>query len=124
MSVNATQVIDVQSYSGVVYKTTEELDAQIYVKVTHACTGKRNVELQAWTTGKIDNNTRKSFVQRDVGVAIASNARFIANRLCKCLTQGDANVLNGMVVINMGIALSDHLEVNHAVTGNLIQHMV
>ena len=32
-------VIDVQGHAGVVYKATEELDAQIHIKVTHPCAG-------------------------------------------------------------------------------------
>ena len=48
----------------------------------------------------------------------------LAERLGKRLAQGDPHILYSMVIINMGIAIGHYFEVDHAVTGNLIQHVV
>ncbi len=57
-------------------------------------------------------------------MAIASNARFVAHRLSNGLSKSNANIFNGVMVINVGVTFCLHLKINHAVPSNLIEHMV
>jgi hypothetical protein len=66
----------------------------------------------------------RGFHRGDIRIAIARNAGFIAHCFGNGLPQGDSNVFHGVVIVNVGIAFGDDLEVNHAVTGDLIEHVV
>src|SRR5690554_1831968 len=57
-------------------------------------------------------------------MAIALDAAFVANGLIKSLTQSDTEILDGMVIIDMGVAYRFDVEVDQPMAGNLIQHVV
>ena len=107
VGINATQIVNVQSHPSVIHKPAEELNAEINIKITHPRPRKWHIKFQARATRKVDHNPWQSFIQSDIGVAIAGNTSFVAYRLSKSLTQGNAYILNGMVIINMGITIGD-----------------
>src|SRR5215217_2493346 len=55
---------------------------------------------------------------------ISFQAQFIAYRLRKSLTQSNTGILNGMVLINMQVAIRFDAQVYTTMTGNLVQHVV
>ena len=57
-------------------------------------------------------------------MAITGDAFFVAHCLGNRLTQSDAHIFNGVVIINVCIAFGCHSQINHAVPGNLIQHVI
>ena len=56
MRIHAAQIVDVQSYLGVIDEALEKLHEQIYVKAADAGTGERHVHLQARAPGKVDHH--------------------------------------------------------------------
>jgi hypothetical protein len=54
----------------------------------------------------------------------AAHAGFVANRLGKGLAQGDADVLHRVVAIDVQIALCLDVQVQHAMAGHLVEHVL
>ena len=57
-------------------------------------------------------------------MTVAYDAFFIADRLCERLPQSDADILNRMVVIDVSIALAGDIQINQAMTRDLIHHVL
>jgi hypothetical protein len=57
-------------------------------------------------------------------VGIARDALHIAQRLFHCLTQRDANILGGVVLVDMQIALGPDRQVDPRMPRQEIEHMV
>ena len=55
---------------------------------------------------------------------IPTDRALVANGLCKRLPKCDAYVLNRVVTVNVEVSPGLHLQVNEAVPGDLIEHVV
>lgn len=113
-----------QSHQGVIDQTLEELPDQINVETPDQGTTEIKVKNQPGSPGQINHHARQGLVKWHIGVTIAANPFFIANRLGKGLPQRNADVFDSMVRIDMQIAFSLDLKVDQAVTGYLIQHVI
>src|SRR5690554_6847771 len=120
----ALEVVDVQGDQRVVGKALKELPSQIDVEATDVGPGERYVVKQPGTAGEINYHAGEGFIQRHVGVAVATHAGFIAHSGGEGLAQGDADILDGMVVVDVHVAVTMDVEVDQAVTGDLVQHVV
>lgn len=118
------QVVDVQGHLGVVDEALEELHEQVDVEAADAGTGKGNVHLQAGPPGEVDDHPRQRLIEGHVGVAVAADALLVADGLGEGLAEGDADVLDGVVIVDMQVALALDVQVDQAVAGNLVHHVV
>src|SRR5574343_18084 len=118
------QVIDVQGHAGVVNQALEKFAEQIDIKGTDHGAGEINVVFKPRPTGKVDDNARQSFIERDVAVPVAGQALLVPPGLGKRLTKGDTEVFDGVMGVDMQIAMSNDIEVDEAMAGNLVQHVV
>jgi hypothetical protein len=57
-------------------------------------------------------------------MTVATDALLVADRLGHGLTEGNADVLDGMVAVDMQIAVGMHIEVDQPMTGDLVEHVV
>lgn len=57
-------------------------------------------------------------------MTVAPDPAFVTQRLCQCLTEGDTDILDGMMRIDEQIAGSLDLDIQHPVTRHLIQHVI
>jgi hypothetical protein len=57
-------------------------------------------------------------------VAVAAQALLVAERLGEGLAQGDADVLDGVVVVDVRVALAVNVEVDQAVADDLVEHVI
>ena len=83
-----------------------------------------DVELEPRAPGEIDDDARQRLVERHVGVAVARDALLVAERLGQRLAERDADVLDGVVRVDVQVALGLDLEVDHAVPRDLVEHVV
>ncbi len=118
------QVVDVQGHQGVVDEALEELLEQVHVEAADHRAGEGHMHLQAGTTGEVDHHARQGFVQRHIGVAVTGHALLVADGLGERLAEGDADVFDGVVVVDMQVALALDVQVDQAVTGNLVEHVL
>jgi hypothetical protein len=73
---------------------------------------------------EIDHHARQGLVEGHVGVAVAGQALLVADRLRKGLADGDAHILDGVVAVDVQVADGFDLEVEAAVAGDLVEHVV
>ena len=57
-------------------------------------------------------------------MAVAAQALLVADRLIERLPQRDADVFHGVVRIDVQIALGENVDVQQAVPGDLIEHVI
>lgn len=124
MSVDAFQIVDVQRYPGVVDETLEKLPEQIDIEASDHGARKFDFIEEPRAAGQIDCDTREGFVERYIRMTIANDALLVADRLREGLAERDADVFDGMVRVDFEIALRIDLDIDQAVPGDLIQHVV
>ena len=124
MRVSTAKVVDVKGYGGMVHETLEEFLEQIHIKIPDVATFERYMKFEARSPRKIDYNSRKSLIQRDIGVAVAANALLIACRLRYSLPEGNANIFHRMMGIDVQIPFCLNTQIDKPVPRHLIQHMV
>ena len=74
--------------------------------------------------GEIDHHARQRLVERHVGVAVAADALLVADRLGDRLAERDADVFDRVVAVDVQVALGVDVEVDQAVAGDLVEHVV
>jgi hypothetical protein len=79
---------------------------------------------QAGTARKIDDDARQSFVKGHIGMAITTQPFFVAHGFGNGLAQGDANIFYGVVTVDVQIAFGIDFQIDEAVAGNLVQHVI
>ncbi len=57
-------------------------------------------------------------------MAVAGHALLVADGLGEGLAEGDADVLDGVVVIDVQVALAFDIQVDQPVTGDLVEHVL
>ena len=57
-------------------------------------------------------------------MSVAGDSLLVADRLAERLAQGDADILDRVVIVDMQVAFRLDVEVDQAVAGHLIQHVL
>ena len=123
VGVVAAEVVDVQGHHAVVDEAVEEFFKQVDIEAADEGADEIDVVHEAGSAGKVEDDAAQCFVERDVGVAVAADAGFVAQRLFQRLAEGDADVFDGVVVVNVGVTFAGDVEIDHAVAGDLIEHV-
>ena len=103
--IGTTQVVHVKRSGSVVDEALEELLEQVYVEIADAGTHKVDAKLQARASGQVDHNPRQGLVQGYVSMAVTQQTRLVAHGLCQGLAQGDADVFDRVVCIDVQVTL-------------------
>ena len=74
--------------------------------------------------GHVDGGVRQRLVHRDEGVAEPADALLVAEGLTERLTQRDRGVLDGVVSLDLDVALGAHGQVEAGVAAQRGQHVV
>jgi hypothetical protein len=82
------------------------------------------VEDKIAAPAKIHSYQGQSFVQRHNGVAHTGNALPVTQRLSQRPAQNNADILDGVVLINVQVACGLHLQIKASVPGQGVQHMI
>lgn len=120
----AAQAVDMRADRGVIDEPLEELAHEIDIELADRAAREGHLEHEAGAAGQIDDYAGERLVEWDVSMTVAPHALLIADSLRQRLTKGDANVLDGVVGIDVQIALRLDLEVDHAVAGDLVEHVI
>ena len=120
----AAQVVDVQGDQGVVHKSLEEFAHQIDVEAPDRRAGEIDAEHEARTPGKVNDDARQRLVERHVGVAVASQPFLVAERRGQRLPQRNTDVFDGVMRVDVQVALGLDLEVELPVTRHLLEHVI
>ena len=74
--------------------------------------------------GHVDRGVGQRLVHRDEGVPEAADALLVAQRLPERLAQRDGGVLDGVVALDLDVALGPHGQVEAGVAAQRRQHVV
>ena len=72
----------------------------------------------------VERDPGQGFVHRQQAVGVAGQAALVAERLGQRLAQGDADVLDRVVIVDVAVALGPNGEVDEGMTRQLIEHMI
>jgi len=120
----ALEVIDVDGDQRVIDESLEEFMHQIEVELTHHGPRPFTLEKKAGPAGEIDHHPRQGLIEWYIGVSVPTDCALVSDRLGKGLAEGDPNILDGVMPIDMEITAGPDLKVDQAVTRNLIEHVV
>ena len=118
------QVVDMQGYLGVIGESLKKFMRKIDIELPDKGAGEVNMEFHARASRKIDDDPGQRLIQRHVGVAVAPQTLFVTHGLGDGLAQGNSDVLDRMMSVDMQIAPGVHFQVDHAMARNLVQHVV
>ncbi len=104
VSIKAFYVVDMQRHSSMVHKALEKFPEQLRIHTANGIAGELDIHIKAGAAGEINHYPRERLIQRHISVAVAVDAALIANGLVECLAQGDAQIFNGVVVVDMQVA--------------------
>src|SRR5690625_1336111 len=108
----------------VVGKALEKFPEQLGVETADCIASEFDIHEQPRAAGEVDDNPGQSLIQRYMNVSVALDAAFVANGPVKSPTQCNAEILDGVVIIDMCVAHCRDVEVDQPVAGNLIQHVI
>src|SRR3546814_6967903 len=63
-----------QRDQGVIDEALEKLASQVHIELADVRARERNMVVQAWKAGKIDDDARQCFVQRHIRMAVAAQS--------------------------------------------------
>src|SRR5690606_10259424 len=124
MRVLSAQVVDVQRDLRVIDEAAEELGGEVDVEAADERARERHVPLQPGTSGEIDDDARERLVERNVGMAVATDALLVADRARDRLAERDADVLDRVVRVDVQVAFALDLQIDESVTRDLVEHVV
>ena len=105
-------------------KTLKKFIYQIDVELADARAYKLDIKFQSGTPREIHHHARQCLVQRHISMTITAQTLLVPDSLGERLSKGDADIFYRMMGIDMQISFGDDLQVYHAVTRHLIQHVV
>src|SRR5215472_15817192 len=105
-------------------KAFKEVCHQLRLQIAHEPRADPCVHYRGRAAAEIDRCQPQGHIHGHKKIAGAHDAAFIAERVVKRFTQNDANVLYCVVLIDVEIALGLELEVESAVTGEQLQHVI
>ena len=74
--------------------------------------------------GQVEGHLHERLVERVQAAGEAADAGLVAQRLAEHLADGDADVLDGVVAVDVEVARGLHVEVEAAVAAELVEHVV
>ena len=115
--------LDVEVHLCRVAQTLEEVLEHLGRHFAHLLTMELGVPDEPWTASEIQCHLAEAVVHRQT-ITISLDASLVAQRLEQAFAQGNARVLDGVVLVHVEVALGVDGEVHHAVLAYLLQHVV
>lgn len=87
-------------------KAQPEFLSALHVKIAHLFGAAMDIPVQSAAARKIDGAQDQRFIHGQIKAAVALDTAHIAQRPCKGLTQCNAHILGGVVVVHLHIAVA------------------
>ena len=124
VAVHPIELANVQGQTGVVGHRHKELLDQLGVVAADLLGRDRQAVAQVRPAAAVERHLHQGLIEGRHKVAKAVNAAAIAQGLGQRLAHGDAHVLVGVVVVDVGVTDGADLQIQQAVAGQLVQHVV
>jgi hypothetical protein len=77
-----------------------------------------------WPAADVDDDRRQRLVHRNTPVGEPLDTAFLAQRLRKRLSEADRHVLNGVVIVDIQVAVTPNRQVEQTVCGKRPEHVI
>ena len=124
MRVASTVQVEVKVHAGFVTERLHEIVDENRLEGADAVFFNRNIISEIAASAEVYDRSAKGFVEWHRSLTEAADTAAIAKCLFEGAAEDDANILHGVVVIDMQVAGSLDLEIEEAVTGEALEHMV
>jgi hypothetical protein len=105
-------------------KALEKILGKLRLEVADPRGGKSRLNNAKRPPAKIDGGCSKRFVHGHQEISGAQDSFFVSKRGSHCLTERNADILYGVVLIHVEITLRFNLQIETAVSRNQIQHVI
>ena len=124
VGVDAVNVLEMQGDAGVHGEGLEPFAHKFGIEVPDLGARKVATENEEGAAGHIDSAARQGFIHGQVTRAIAADSLAVAQGLGDRLTQGNAGIFHGVMIVNVQVAFGFQCHVDQRMAGQLLQHMV
>ena len=124
VAVEAMQLIQMQGDAAMRAQGLKKFAQQFAIKAADPLGWQVDPPNQIGPRRQIQCTAHQRIIHWQQAAAIALNAFFVAHRLYKRLSQRDASIFDGVMIVYMMIALGADRQVEHRMTGQLIKHMI
>src|SRR5262245_9698408 len=124
MIVGAVKRGDVQRHAAVHREVLEPLLHELGVEAAYLVAHELGLEHQERPAGNVDRDARERLIHRHMDVGVARDALHVPERLLHCLTECDADVLRGVMMIDVQVALSLDREVDAGMARQKLEHVI
>jgi len=124
VGIGAVGDVDVEVHLGGVGERAEGFGDEFDIEGFDFFGGEGDVEDEGGAAGEVEGDGGEGVFHGDGGPAIAENADFVAEGLVEGGAQDQRDVFDGVVVINVGVALGGQGEVDQGVLGEVGEHVV
>src|SRR5579863_4563034 len=116
--------LDMQSHAEIDGERLEKFAHEIGVEIADLLPREYGAEDEKGPAGEIDRNASQRLVHRQQHIGEASDAAHVAERLPQRLAERDAGVFDGVMRIDMQIALAGNLHVDQRMPRELLKHVI
>lgn len=113
-----------QRYFCVIDESLKKFTNQIQIERAGRGTHKWNLKFQIRASREIDHDSGQGFIKRNVSMAVTADTALVADGLCQSLSDGDTDILNRVMGVDLQIAISLDFEVDQTMSGDLVQHVI
>jgi len=124
MVVVAVKRVHVQGRTRTVRKALKELASQVDIEIPHPWAAEFCSEVQSRTTREVDDDAGQGFVERHVSVTVALDSSPLPQRLGKRRAESDPDILDTVMIVDMDVTLTGHIDIEQPVTGDLVEHVI
>ena len=124
MVVAAIERGDVQRHGGVHGEGLEPFLHQLGVESSHFVAHEFDVEHQERPAGNVDGDPGQRLVHRHVHVGVTGDTLHVAERLPHRLAERDTDILGGVVVVDVQVALGLDRDVEARMPGQEVKHVI
>ena len=115
--------LDVEVHGCAVAEALEEVEEHLCRHLAHLFPMELGIPHEPRPSAEVECHLAKAVVHGQT-VAVALYATLVAERLADAFAQSQCHILDGMVFIDMEVAIATDVEVGHAVLGYLFEHVV
>ena len=115
--------LDIEIHEGCVREALEEMEEHLGGHVAHVLAMERCLPDEPGTAAEIERHMGMTVVHRQ-GETVALYAALGTQRLVDTLAQGEGGILDGVVLVNMEVALGMNEQVHLPVACYLFEHVV
>ena len=124
VGVAAVEDFGVEIAAGVDGEGAQEFLDELEGEQTYGRDVRRGAVLEVRAAGEIDDDAGQSFIHGEVSVAVAADAALIAESPGKGLAEDDPGILDGVVEVDLNVAVGIHLQIDQPMAGEEDEHVV